>query len=356
MRGPLPASAGRHRHERRRHDRAGARGRGRRHDLRLQRRRDPSDLRRDLPLQRDAPRAEHPPRRARHRAGRRLHGGGLCAVERPRRRVSRHVGSRRDQLRHADPRLSGRFDPHGAHHGPGAARGDGHRRVPGSARLQHHGGLREARLPGHRRDEGRGDDADRLRHRAQRPARAGRRRHSARRAAEPGRIPGRRAAAAARLPRAPRRGDQGQAVGRRRRRVLRAAGRIGAPADLRRRRHHQQQRGARAARVREALRHSGRDDAPRHRRDGHDERAVAPHARHARRGLRKLRRRGLRLPVRGRLAVRRSRRRQGEGVRAGGEDRAPRHRRVRDRQGEARRLGARRRRQAWPDAADRGGG
>ena len=48
--------------------------------------------------------------RARQRAGRGLHGGGLCARQRPRRRGHRHVGSGRHQHRHADPRLHGGLD------------------------------------------------------------------------------------------------------------------------------------------------------------------------------------------------------------------------------------------------------
>ena len=71
-----------------------------------------------------------------------------------------------------DPRLPGRLDARRAHHRAGAACRDGHRRVPGGARLQHHGGLRQARLPAHRRDQGRGHDPHGVRHRAQRPARA----------------------------------------------------------------------------------------------------------------------------------------------------------------------------------------
>ncbi len=130
---------------------------------------------------------------------------------------------------------------------------------------------------------------------------------------------------------------------------------VRASADLRRRRNHQRQRRPGAAGVRRALPHSGRDDADGHRRGRHDQRPVAAHARHARYGVRELRGRGLRLPVRDRLALRRPRRRQGQGVRAARQDRPPRRRRLGDRQGQERRLGARRRCQARTHPADEGG-
>ena len=85
----------------------------------------------------------------RHRAG---SGSwpGLRTLERPRRRFSRHLGSGRHQQRDAGARLSGRFSAYDPHLRPGAARGDGDRCIPGGAGLQHHGRLRQARLPAHR--------------------------------------------------------------------------------------------------------------------------------------------------------------------------------------------------------------
>ena len=233
-----------------RHDRAGAGRRGSGHDLRIQRRRHPADVRRDLPLQRGPPRAGDAARRAGNRAGRGIHGRGVRALERPRRRVRRHLGAGCDQLGDAGPRLPGRLRARGAHHRTGPARRDGHRRLPGSAGLQHHGGLREARLPPHRRDEGRGHVADGVRHRAPRTAGTGRGRHPARRAARAGRLPGRRSPLAARIHRAHRRPRAREHLARRRRGVLQAARRVGAAAALRRGRRHQRQRGGRAARLR----------------------------------------------------------------------------------------------------------
>ena len=145
--------AGQH-DDRCRHDRAGARRRGRRHDLRLQRRRDPADLRRRSSAttratreRGDPPRSCRRPSRARaswRRATRARAGGSACSLV--------TSGPGRHQLGDADPRLPGRLGAGRAHLRPGAARRDGHRRVPGSAGLQHHGGLRQARLPRHRRD------------------------------------------------------------------------------------------------------------------------------------------------------------------------------------------------------------
>ena len=91
----------------------------------------------------------------------------------------------------------------------------------------------------------------RLRHRAQRPAGSGRRRHPEGRAERAGRLQGRRAAAAARLPGAHRRARRATHVAPADAEAffkLLGAGRAAAP--LRRRRRHQRRRGGRAARLR----------------------------------------------------------------------------------------------------------
>jgi acetolactate synthase-1/2/3 large subunit len=122
-----------------------------------------------------------------------------------------------------------------------------------------------------------------------------------------------------------------------------------------RRRCHQRRGGARAPRLRRALRHPGRHDPHGHRRvDTTSDLSLQMLGMHGM-AYANYAGRGLRLPLRDRLALRRPRRRQGEGVRPRRHDRAPRHRRLRDREGEARRLVARRRRQARPDPAAEGG-
>ena len=342
-------------HDRRRHDRPGPRRRGRRHDLRLQRRRDPADLRRDLPLQRGrTPKRGDPPRSCRRPSRARASWRRATRARAAGRRVPRHLGSGRDQLGDADPRLPGRLGSGGADHRPGAARRDGHRRVPGSAGLQHHGGLRQARLP-----------ASPTRPRSRRRcARAFDIARSGRPGSGRGRHPARRAAARRASSRAPG--------------CCRCAATTSASTRSSARRISAGRRARRSSRcsatAERPLIYAGGgvingDAAPELR--AFAERFGIPvvttllgigaidttselslqHARHARHGVRQLRRRGLRLPLRGRLALRRPRRRQGEGVRARRDDRAPRHRRLRDRQGEERRLGARRRRQARPAAA-----
>ncbi len=100
------------------------------------------------------------------------------------------------------------------------------------------------------------------------------------------------------------------------------------------------ERVRRAASIRRRIRHPGGHHADGHRRRRHDRSALDAHARHARHRLRQLRGGGLRLPDRGRRALRRPRGRRAGEVRAEREaDRAPRHRRVRDQQGEARAVG-----------------
>ena len=151
-------SARRNDHVRRRYDRAGAGRRGRRHAFRLQRRCDFADLRCGVPVQREPlARGRDSPGRPSDRAGRRLHGRGLRALERAGRSLSGDFRPRGDQRGDADSRLPGRFRSGRVDLWPGPARGDGHRRVPGSPDLQHHVVVRQARLSSHRRDQGRGD-------------------------------------------------------------------------------------------------------------------------------------------------------------------------------------------------------
>ena len=98
--------------DRRGDDRAGTRGRGCIDDFRLLGRRHPAYLRRRVLLQRgprEEGRAADAAHRAGERAGRGFHGRGLCARQRPRGRGHRHLGSRRHQHGHADPRLHGGF-------------------------------------------------------------------------------------------------------------------------------------------------------------------------------------------------------------------------------------------------------
>ena len=141
-------------------------------------------------------------------------------------------------------------------------------------------------------------------------------RHPEGRAELAGRVQGLGRAADAGLPQAPRDSDYRHHRRHRGQPLLRDAGRIAASADLRRRRRHQRQRVGGAARVRARLRHPGGHHADGHRRRGHHRRAVDAHARHARRGVRQLRGRRLRLPHRHRRAFRRSRRRQPGEIRA----------------------------------------
>ena len=93
----------------------------------------------------------------------------------------------------------------------------------------------------------------------------------------------------------------------------------------------------------ERIQAAGGDDADGHRRRRHHAPAVHAHARHARRGVRELRGRGLRFPDGGRRALRRSRGRQSAEIRGRRQvHRASRHRRLGDQQGQARRLEPRR--------------
>ena len=123
--------------------------------LRLQRRRHPADLRRrSSATTRTAPASEE----IRLIVPATEQGAGFMAAgyARSSGRVgvfARHLGPGRHQLGHADPRLPGRLGPGRAHlaarcRAP-AMGTDAFQEAPG---LQHHGGLRQARLPGHRRD------------------------------------------------------------------------------------------------------------------------------------------------------------------------------------------------------------
>ncbi len=129
---------------------------------------------------------------------------GYARSSRQGRRVPRHLGPGRDQLGDADPRLPGRLGSGGAHLRPGAARRDGHRRVPGGARLQHHGAC--AKHVFLVTDETKLEATMRTAFDIARsgPSRAGRRRHPEGRAARRRRVPGRRPPDAARLRRAAR--------------------------------------------------------------------------------------------------------------------------------------------------------
>ena len=189
------APARRHCDERRRHHHAGVGGRRCSHDFRLQRRRDPADLRRRVPLQQGAHarrRGADAVDRARERAGCGFHGRGLRARERPGRRGHGHVRTGRDELRDARARLHGGLDSDRRHLRSSFHRLDRHRRVPRSTRDGRHGLCRKARVSrdgpvplGSHRAHG-------VRDRAHRPTRTGRRRRAEGRAELARRVPRRR--------------------------------------------------------------------------------------------------------------------------------------------------------------------
>ena len=96
------------------------------------------------------------------------HKVGVCLVT---------SGPGRDQCgdRHRD-RVHG-FDPDGDHQRPGADARHRRGRVPGMRHGRHHAPLREAQLPGARRQGPRGDDEEGLPHRHHRPPGPGAGRH-----------------------------------------------------------------------------------------------------------------------------------------------------------------------------------
>ena len=212
--------------------------------VRPPRRRDPARLR-------PAHRLVDPPHPRAPRAGRRPHGGGLRARDRPARRRDGHERSRRRRTssrRSCDAYMDS--VPIVVHHRPGAVRGDRHRRVPGgdtvgiTMPITKHNWL-DHRRAGHpaRRPRGvpRRDDG---------PARPGARRlPEGRRQPDDGVVlarEGRPARLQAEREGSPE-ADQGRG----------AAHRRGAPAgDLRGRRHPQGGRVGAAARARRAHRHS----------------------------------------------------------------------------------------------------
>ena len=108
-----------------------------------------------------------------------------------------------------------------------------------------------------------------------------------------------------------------------------------AAGDLRRRRHHQRRRQRRAPHARQEDRHPRHHDPDGPRRLPGRPSAVPRHARHARHGLRQLRRGPGRPAARPRRAVRRPRDRQGRGVLQARQDRPHRHRRLGDQQEQA---------------------
>ena len=61
-----------------------------------------------------------------------------------------HLRPRRDQPRHGDRRRDARLGADRLHHGPGANRPDGHRRLPGGRHDRDHDARRQALLPGAR--------------------------------------------------------------------------------------------------------------------------------------------------------------------------------------------------------------
>ena len=197
---PFRASASRAGHDRRGNHRAGAGRRGRRHDLRLQRRRDPADVRRDLSLQRAQSKAADGGRPMPLIVPANEQGAGFMAA--------------------GYARASGKVGVCVVTSGPGATNTvtpvrdcaadsvpivvicgqvgtvrDRLGRVPGSARRQHHGCRRETLLPRDRCDEARGDGAHGVRNRAHWPAGSRRHRHPQGRAELAGDLPGRRPSA-----------------------------------------------------------------------------------------------------------------------------------------------------------------
>ena len=202
--------------------------------------------------------------------------------------VHGHQRPRRDEPRHRHRRRQARQHSADRHHRPGADRRDRHRRVPGNADRRSLPRHHQAPLPGDRRERRRPRGEGGVHHRHDRPARPGADRHAEGRAAWPRCVPdydaplnlpgykveNRRKAKPEQI-KPDRRGDQ-----------------AGQAADhLRRRRHHHRRGQRRAPHARQEDRHSGHDDRDGPRRLPGDRSAVARHARHARLGLRELRRR-----------------------------------------------------------------
>ena len=100
------------------------------------------------------------------------------------------------------------------------------------------------------------------------------------------------------------------------------------PDHLRRRRHHHRRGQRRAPHARQEDRHPRHDDRDGPRRVSQRRPALARHARHARLGVRELRRRSGRSADRPRRAVRRPRDGQGRRVLQARQDRPRRHRRL----------------------------
>ena len=122
--------------------RSGPEGPGRRHGVRLSRRRGAADLRRDLPAER------HPPHPRAPRAGRGPRRRGLRPLDRQARRRPRHLRPRRHQRRHRHDRRADGLDPDRRPHRPGPDLHDRQRRLPGGRHRRHHPPLHQAQLAG----------------------------------------------------------------------------------------------------------------------------------------------------------------------------------------------------------------
>ena len=157
--------------DRRGDGRSGPEGPGRRHRVRLSRRRRAADLRRDLPAER------HPPHPRAPRAGRGPRRRGLRPLDRQARRRPRHLRPRRHQRRHRHDRRADGFDPDGRPHRPGPHLHDRQRRLPGGRHRRHHPPLHQAQLAGEGHREARRDHPPGLPRRHPRPPRPGARRH-----------------------------------------------------------------------------------------------------------------------------------------------------------------------------------
>ena len=133
--------------DRRRDGRPGAARPGRRHGVRLSRRRGAADLRRAVPAER------HPPHPRAPRAGRRPRRRGLRPLDRQARRRPRHLRPRRHQRRHRHDRRADGLDPDRRADRPGPDLHDRQRRLPGGRHRRHHPALHQAQLAGqgHRR-------------------------------------------------------------------------------------------------------------------------------------------------------------------------------------------------------------
>ena len=306
-------------HDRRGHHRPGARGRRRRHDFRLQRRRDPADLRRGVPLQRRAVarrrRAADAADRARRTSRARASwprvtraraaasascivtsGPGATNTVTPVRDcMADSIPDRRDLRPGAD-------EPRSA---PTRSR---KRRSPTSwASVAKHVFLVTDA------DEARGDDAHGVRDRAHRPARPGRHRRAEGRAELAGRLPGRRPRCRSRGYRSAHRDASSTDIadGTARQQFFAMLGEAQRPLIYAGGGVINGDAARRAARVR-ATRSASRSSTTLMGIGAFD--TTQPlshaHARHARRGVRELRGRRLRFPDRARRALRRPRRGQ----------------------------------------------